>query len=125
MSEDVMDITMIGIIEGEKMQPLYRFKLDEETGEITRLEITDYALSHWNNGEQYYRWQIMSNVHYCYLKKDMDRYKCKRLYTFNPDFEHAREIIKQFISEKRCAAHEEYLRNTELIEKIERAVYES
>lgn len=107
------------------MQPLYRFKLDEETGEITRLEITDYDLFRWSNGEEYYRWQILSNGHYCYIKKDMDRYKSKRLYSFNPDIEHAREIIKQAINEKRCAAHEEYLRNTELIEKIERYVFES
>lgn len=107
------------------MQPLYRFKLNYETGEVTRLEITEYDLCQWANGEQYYRWQIMSNVHYCYIKRDLDKFKSKRLYSFNPDMENAREVIKQFISEKRCAAHEEYLRTTELIEKIERAVYES
>ena len=107
------------------MQPLYRFKLNYETGEVTRLEITEYDLCQWSNGEQYYRWQIMSNVHYCYINRDLDKYKSKRLYSFNPDFEHAREIIKENISAKRCEAHEEYLRTTELLEKIERAVYES
>ncbi len=101
------------------MNPLYRFDFDEETGDITRLQIDEYTLQEWSTGNQFYRFKIKQSIKNCYIKRDLETYKSGRVYSFNPDIEHAKEIIKERISIKRIKAHEDYLRYTEIVNKLE------
>lgn len=102
------------------MNPLYRFDFDEETGNVNRVQIDSYSQKRWSTGEEFYRYEeIRGNVKHCYLKSDIDRYKSGRLYSFDPDMEHAKEIIKHTLNVKRAKAHDDYLRYTEIVNKLE------
>lgn len=101
----------------EQSKSLFRFQFDEESGTIERIKIDDYVECRQINGQLYYKHKLLGVYHYCYLR-DLDRYKSKRLYSFDPDYEHAREIIKECIQIKRIKVHEEYLKFTKIINKL-------
>lgn len=63
------------------MKPIYCFIIDKKTGELTRLEITNYNHSHVGNTLYYKRGKSIK-----YIKPDdIDTYKNGRVYTYNSD----------------------------------------
>ena len=78
------------------MQPLYKFTLDEKTGNIDVLEITEYTEGRWTNREKYWRYRGKSCWMYVYEKK-LDKYLSGHVYSFNSSIVDARLIIADAI----------------------------
>lgn len=97
-------------------KPLYRFKLDEEKGQISKLEINDYSEVVWYSKREY-RYRLMGSIRDV-KSKNLDRFVHDQVHTFNPDFEHARQIMLDDIGTKQCKAHEDYLKYTEIKNKL-------
>ena len=100
------------------MKPIYKFVLDEETGNITVYEITDYTESKWSNKERWWRYRGPGCWMYIYESK-LDRYLSGHVYSFNPDITHARKIILESVSAKASKAFKEYKRWSEVKSKME------
>ena len=100
------------------MKPLYKFELDPETGVVNQLKIDDYA-THYAGRSEYYIYNIGNQRYYCYPDRDMDCFKNGRVYSFCPDLETAKEMIKNAIQIKRAKAHGDYLKYTEIVNKME------
>lgn len=80
---------------------LYKFVLDKETGTISTVEITKYKYQQYSsNGREFLRYGIKSASYYCYLATDLDAFKSGRVYSFNPNVEHARQIMIQTLQKK-------------------------
>lgn len=100
----------------EKPKTLYKFVLDEETGTISTVKITKYKYQQYANGREFLRYGIKSASYYCYLATDLDAFKSGRVYSFNPDVEHARQIMIEALHSKykvaldSCAKFEEILK---------------
>lgn len=100
----------------EKPKTLYKFVLDTETGTISTVKITKYKYQQYANGREFLRYGIKSASYYCYLATDLDAFKSGRVYSFNPDEEHARQIVIQALQDKyetamnSCAKFEEILK---------------
>ena len=95
---------------------LYRFKVDLENGYMERIEIKDYSkIVYYNKIE--YRYRLLGSIRVV-RTSSLDRYLHEQVHTFNPDFEHAKEIILADIGAKQCKAHEDYLRYTELKNRL-------
>lgn len=84
----------------EKPKKLYKFVLNEETGTISTVEITKYKYQQYANGREFLRYGMKSTSYYCYLATDLDNFKSGRVYSFDPDVEHARQIIIQTLQKK-------------------------
>lgn len=97
-------------------KPLYKFVLNEETGTISTVKITKYKYQQYANGREFLRYGLKSASYYCYLATDLDAFKSGRVYSFNPDVEHARQIIIQALQDKyetamnSCTKFEEILK---------------
>lgn len=86
-------------IDMKERRPLYCFKLMEKTGEIQKLEITDYE--ELTNS---YRWeQTGGYIEYIY-KKDMNKVKNNKVYSFDDNIENCVEMIYRSLSEKKDKA---------------------
>lgn len=78
------------------MNPLYRFFLDEETGEITRAVIDNYHTTHPSK-------YLPNKVHYVYRNKNgishdvhgenIDKFVNWQVYSFSESEENARAVI--------------------------------
>lgn len=84
-------------------KPIYCFKLDNETFELTRFEITDYKIHKLNEyGRFRYKWEnpkINKCDRYYYLEpKKMDRFVNYKVFTFDPDEKNALRIIEETLS---------------------------
>lgn len=99
------------------MRPVYRFKLCDFTGKISVTKITVYEEGKWSNTRKYYKYRGTSCVNYFY-SDSMDRFKNNQVYSFNPDLEHAREIIRQALEMKANKAHLDYLKYIDKLEKL-------
>ena len=84
----------------EEQEKLYCFKLNKDTGEIKKIEISNYERRQWNNGEKFFRYKLASTVYYAY-EKDFDRFKNDRVYSLNDSLEDAIDIITNALSKKR------------------------
>ena len=102
------------------MKTLYKFILDTDTGKISVQEITDYDYEegYWINRKKYWRYKSGS-WYYCY-ENDLDRYKCGHVYSFNPDFDHAYEIIIHELKSRADKAKAEYEKYEKLYNKAVR-----
>ncbi len=91
------------------MQPLYCFKLNEETGEIRQFKITEYEIgrAHWSNKQSYYRFKINGATFYCY-ENDLNRFKHSHVYSHSPSLDHAKSIIITEVKKRRAKARREY-----------------
>lgn len=97
-------------------KPLYRFNLDEETGFIKRLEITDYCnVVSYNKRE--YRYRLNGTVRIV-RESSLDRFVHNQVHTFDPDIENARKIMVSDLSIKARKAQKEYIRYTSLRNKL-------
>ncbi len=92
------------------MKPIYKFVLDEETGKITVDELTDYdkVNEKWVT-KSYYRYK-RNNLFYYIYDADLDKFKHGHVYSFNPDIEHAKEIIVEAIGQKLAKAQADVTR---------------
>lgn len=99
------------------MQPLFHFKLNEETGEVIKREITNYKGDIWNYKNMYWRYRHNGVWYYCY-ESDLDRFKNGHVYSFNDDIRHARSIILQDVKLRRAKAHREYEKWDGIFEKM-------
>lgn len=99
------------------MEPLYKFILDEETGEIRVQKITDYEDGKWTDREKYWRFKKSGSYMYCYAK-DLDRFKSSHVYSFNPDINHAKDIIVEAIGQKVAKAQAEVERWARVFKEI-------
>ena len=84
----------------ENPKTLYKFVLSEETGTISTVEITKYKYQQYANGREFLRYSMKSTSYYCYLATDLDAFKSGRVYSFNPDVEHARQIMIEALQDK-------------------------
>jgi len=98
------------------MDPLYKFVLDEKTGTITRYKITEYKRGSWNNNS-YVRYRIKSQTCHCRMN-ELDLYKNNHVYTFNPDYKHAIDIIDNAIYNKLFIAEKTYEKWSNLYSKF-------
>lgn len=87
---------------------LYRFYVDDN-GQVKREETKDYSFienKNWNSGvkqQSYYRYKKNGTFYYAYVG-DFDRYVNKRVYSWNPDIDSARGIIRSAIEETKKIA---------------------
>lgn len=94
------------------MKPLYRFKLDENTGKILVHEITEYGEGKWSgyfHNNCYWRYKENGQIKYCYRNK-LDRFVNGQVYSFDPSLERVANIIYAEINERATKAFKEYTR---------------
>lgn len=84
------------------MKTLYCYKLNDNTGEIQRIEISDYV--ELTNS---YRWERPGGyVEYIY-KKDLDKVKNNKVYSFDDNMDNCVDMIYRSLSEKKDKADRE------------------
>jgi len=83
-------------------KPLYRFRLNTEDGSIEVKEITEYV--EWPSC---YRYRGSGQYNYA-RKKHIDKMYCNGVYSFDPDPDHAKEIIIAALSEKAADLYAQY-----------------
>ena len=108
------------------MDTLYLFRLDENTGKLTRIAIPQkadtyragaYEKIHWGVSKQYYKYTMHGTTYYT-DPNDIDKFKNWRVYSFNSDKEHAMKIIQSSLQERQQKAYEEYSRYTEVLNRL-------
>lgn len=99
------------------MDSIYKFTLIEDTGEIVKTEISQYERKCWSNKDVYYRYKGKSGLMYIY-ERQLDQFKSGRVYTFNPDENHAEQIIKVELLARKDKAQKELERWQAVLEKI-------
>ena len=102
------------------MKPLYYFRLNQDTGELTRTEITDYEEKNTTNytygSRHYYRWKNIVYM-YCY-DNDLNKFKHNHLYSFDGDFVRAYKIVQDALLEKMEDAERKYRKWTTLFNNV-------
>ena len=99
------------------MDSIYKFTLIEDTGEIVKTEISQYERKCWSNNDVYYRYKGNCGVMYIY-ERQLDQFKSGRVYTFNPDENHAEQIIKAELLARKDKAQKELERWQTVLEKM-------
>lgn len=106
------------------MEPLYCFKLNEESGLITKCTIPEYEkvqVSKWTGRTEYrFKTSIWAGTKTQYIcrEENIDYFVNGKLYTFNPDRKRATALIRSYINQ-RCDKHyTEYKRWQEVLERI-------
>ena len=102
----------------DKPKTLYKFVLDEETGTISTVEITKYKYQQYANGREFLRYGMKSTSYYCYLPTDLDNFKSGRVYSFNSDAEHARQIMIQALHNKYKVALDSCNKFQEILQRM-------
>lgn len=101
------------------MKPIYKFVLDEETGEITVQEITEYRIKvHEFTHRKTYIHKAIYGANYT-REESFDQLKHSHVYSFNPDIAHARKIILESVNARASKAFKEYKRWSEVKTKME------
>ncbi len=98
-----------------KDRQLYCFKYNEETGEITRIEIPEYTLeTHYWTGKKTYCFDKpkinKSYSHETIAEGKLDRYVTGKVFTFNPNIQYAKRIILETLTAKYYKAEAERLK---------------
>ena len=98
---------------------LYCFKLNEETGEIEKIAITDYVKKCISESAKRYTYIYRYNNNlYVVYERNLDVLVNWKLHTFNPDQEVAFSIIENSIKEKADKSLNDYYRWTEVLRKV-------
>ena len=84
------------------MDTLYCFKFNDETGEITKIEITEYRRTvDTYTGRVHYRWDTprinKSDSHFSVTSDKMDRFVTNKVFTLKNDYQYASQIIADTI----------------------------
>lgn len=100
---------------------LYKYVLNESTGQVSVQEISDYEKGKWADREPYFRIQT-GRYNYCYCyQKDLDRYRDGHVYSFDNDVAKAIRIIKEAVELRRDKYKKEYDRWEDVLKKLENA----
>lgn len=105
------------------MDTLYCFKLYEDTGEIRRFEIKDYAIQkhRWNDNRNSYTFLMdMGSGDYLYKVRvdKLDQMHHFKVYTFNDDYEHAANIMRKTLRNERDVLFAKYTKLSGLVATI-------
>ena len=101
---------------------LYCFEFNEDTGELSKEEITEYKVSHpyslpaFSNIKQYrFKYKGRNII----IRDDkLDKFLNWKVYTFNDSLENVKSIIYDTIYNKRAEYEKQYNRYTKLLEII-------
>lgn len=102
------------------MKPIYRYHLSEATGTIHKVEITDYREYHPSPlmpQKTEYRFKLLGQI-FCVRDTQFDCLKHWRVYTFNPDYKYAKDLIWNELQAKKDKAYEDYLKYSQIMEKM-------
>ena len=99
------------------MQPLYCFRLNEETGEITKHKITEYETCKRGYREVYF-YRLDSKQKYEVYKSNLDKLIHGKYHTFDGNDEKAIKRILDILEAKRDKANDEYNRWYRTIKRI-------
>lgn len=108
----------------DEMKTLYCFLMDEETGHISKHEITDYRMrseASVRGGRKYiFRCDFYKGKgdQYSAHENDFDKVSHGRIITFNPNYEDALRMFDEFFFEKKEAARKEAERFEAQYERI-------
>lgn len=102
------------------MEPLYCFKFNDETGEITKIEIPKYRTDYNKyTKKNTYVWSEprinVSDSHFSVSDDKIDRFVTNKVFTFNTDYEHACEIIRNTLIEDAEKLEKQMRRKLELL----------
>lgn len=111
--------------EVSKLPPIYYFRVDPETSEITRKAITKYTEHthhHYGHGNslRYFKWRDKSQMKYCY-DNEFDIYKNNHIYSFDGSMENAVKLVLESLRVKAEKARKDHERYLERIEEIQKA----
>lgn len=103
------------------MDTLYCFRLDEDTGAITRYEITEYH-EIYRNGKSYLR--VNANIgggkaFYTVNTRNIDSVFQLKVYSFEDNLEKAVSKFKAYYKHKKHLAEKEIEKMSNRLEKIE------
>lgn len=107
-------------------KPLYCFKYNEETGEITKIEILVYTLeTHYWTGKKTYCFDKpkinKSYTHEVIAEGKLDRYVSGKVFTFNPNLQYVKRIILETLTAKYYKLEDERLKLRDAVEEFLRA----
>ena len=93
------------------MEPIYLYKYLEEPGVIVKQIISTYTegRGYTSHHDDYYSFKDNGQRFYIY-KRNIDKVKNLRLYTFNGDINYARAIFMERFKEERAVHFREYKR---------------
>jgi len=98
---------------------LYKYVLNESTGEISVEKITTYEKGRWSDRKPYYRIRT-GRYNYCYCyEKDLDRYRDGHVYSFNDDVQKASSTIIDAVRLRRDKYKKEYDRWSNVLKRLE------
>ena len=105
------------------MNPLYCFRLDFETGKVTRYTIDNYVYrdtgySHYHHVYSFKADIGSSQYHYDVRDEIIDRFVSQKIFSFNPDMRSAIEIIEETLTNKSEKAKRENRNINKLLKKI-------
>lgn len=106
-------------------KPLYCFRLDKETGKITRYTIEDYedievsTYTHRRIFKFVEKLGAKNDYRYTIKHELLDRFVTDKVFTFNPDIDRAYGIINYTIKEKLDKSQTFIDKYTEILHKIE------
>lgn len=95
---------------------LYRFKFNEESGELDAEAIEDYREVVWYDKREY-RYKLLGTIRVV-RANNIDKYIYEQVHSFNPDINHAKQIIKNSMTVKYLKASEDAERYRKILEKL-------
>lgn len=104
------------------MCPLFKYSLDESTGNINVVAITDYEEKHtsiYGTGSSKKYWRYKGN--YCWMyayEEKLDKFISGHIYSFNSDIDAARNIIYSAILAKYNKANADAERWSRALRKL-------
>lgn len=107
------------------MEPLYCFKYEEDTGNITKIVIPEYGISvnRFTDRKTYHfnKPQNKSDRYFQVPEAKLDRYVSGKVYTFNGDTQNAKRIILEELTGKQLQAYTDLLRWQDSVETFLKA----
>lgn len=102
------------------MEPLYCFKFNDITGEITRIEIPEYRrIVNTYSGIVSYRWDNprinKSDTHFSVDSTKIDRFVSYKVFTFNDDYDYACKVIQETLLKDADMLEKQLSRKYELL----------
>ena len=106
---------------------LYCYRLDEVTGVISSFEILESEWSirehfHNHDRDEFVFWKNLgtgANYSYSVQRRTLDKYISNKVYTFDPDPQHAQNIIEEALSAKLKKARLEVKKYTKILKLIQ------
>lgn len=98
----------------DEKKKLYCFKLNTETGEIKRIEISDYVSGKFTTNKKYLRYKYKGAECFAY-SDEFDRFKNNHVYSYDGNINNAVQIIYKSLMGKRDKEYKEYKKHYDLM----------